>query len=87
MNIYFLIAGIENAKTPFKTKFTFIDLCNNTGHLKNTELFFALTELHGIEIEEIRVGQSVWVQTNRDNESSKAILSRVNFETYESFII
>ena len=82
MNMYYILVGFENAQNPFTAKFTFIQLAENIGSYKDSEMFFALKELHSNDITEMQKFDIIPVSLNRDNEYCKGLLSRVSEQVY-----
>lgn len=86
MNAYYIVCGIENSRFPFSVCFSLSDLLNNEGTHKDSEMFYALRELHGDDIIGLKVEDApLVVKVSRDNNGSMAILVRshhpVNTET------
>ncbi|MCU0338017.1 MAG: hypothetical protein MUF12_09215 [Sediminibacterium sp.] len=86
MNIYFILTGFEN-QIPFIAKFTFTELAQNTGSHADTEMFYALKELHGKEISELPIYHNpMCVRLNRDDESSIGLIQRVSESKFSNFL-
>lgn len=82
MNKYFLIVGFD-LYSPFVARFTLKEIMTNSGEHKDSELFYALSELHGHEIINTPIGHKpVLVRTNRDIEFMGLLLC-VTEEAYK----
>lgn len=84
MDKYFLVSGFEGGETPFLAKCTYIEIAMNIGKHKDSEMFYALKELHGDMLTEMPIGGCEYVRLNRDVEQFKAVIQRVHIFTYNA---
>ena len=85
LNFYYLLSGIENAQ-PVNIKFTFLEVANNTGEHKDSEIFFSLQEQPEI-FEKLELYKPFLVSINRDDEDCKALIVKIPQQRYKAIEI
>lgn len=81
LNFYYILSGIENAQ-PVNIKFTFLEVANNTGIHKDSEIFFSLQEQPEI-FEKLELYKPSLVSINRDDENCKALIVKITEQRYK----
>jgi len=80
-DFYYLVAGFDNGRFLITAKFTFTELANNEGPLKDTELFYSLQE-SGETFTTLELNKPQPMSINRDSDNSPALIVRVDQKTY-----
>jgi hypothetical protein len=75
LNFYYILAGIENAQ-PVNIKFTFLEVANNIGEHKDSEIFFSLQE-QSETFEKLELYKPFLVSINRDDDDCKALIVKI----------
>ena len=85
MNKYYIVQGFETNCTPLTAKFTLKEIMSNTGVNADTEMFYALQEMHGDKIiDMVPNGSPMTVYLSRDNSRSKGVIACVSYDMYKA---
>lgn len=83
IDFYFFV-NLKSDNSSFSSVFSFTELATNSGHLKDTELFYSLHEQPGVIIDAISTGLGVQFQPCRDNDQI-GIIVMVEKSAYEKW--
>ena len=82
LNFYYILSGIENAQ-PVNIKFTFLEVANNTGKHKDSEIFYSLQE-QPETFEKLELYKPFLVSINRDDEDCKALIVKIPYSRFNA---